>query len=53
MAAGLVACSQTPEQKRDKHYARGMEYAAQGKASEAILEFRNAERADPNFGPVR
>jgi len=45
----LTACSQDPEAKRVKHFARGQQYLSQGKADEAIIEFRNAIQAAPQY----
>ncbi|HYB72072.1 MAG TPA: tetratricopeptide repeat protein, partial [Candidatus Sulfotelmatobacter sp.] len=53
VSAGMVACAETPQQTRDRHYARGLEAVALERTSDAILEFRNAQRADPQFGPAR
>jgi hypothetical protein len=39
-----VGCSRNPQ----KSIADGKEYLAKGKISEAIIEFRNAVKADPN-----
>ena len=47
LALGLfaVACSRSPE----KSVARGKQYFAQKKYSEAAIEFRNALKKNPNF----
>ena len=41
----VVGCSRSPE----KYVARGKEYMAEKKYSEAILEFRNALKKNPRF----
>ena len=50
-AAALVAlgCSNA-EQSKQQHFQRGQNLAAQGKYSEAILEYRNALKVDAMFG---
>ena len=43
----LSSCS-SAEAKREKHYQKGLDYAAHEKYSEAIIEFRNVLQLDPN-----
>src|SRR6476661_5047395 len=52
---GLLAagCRRDPELQKKKYVASGDNYAAQGKLSEAILQYRNAVKVDPRFGEAR
>src|SRR6202158_3720732 len=47
-----VACGQTPEAKKQGALTRGEKYLKEGKANEAIIEFRNALQIDQNFVPA-
>ena len=47
-----VACGQTPEVKKQGAVTRGEKYLKDGKANEAIIEFRNALQIDENFVPA-
>ena len=38
----------SPEVKRDRHLENAREYISQGKDNEAVIEFRNALKADPD-----
>lgn len=42
-----------PEQARDRYFARGRQYATEGKSAEAIIMFKNAIQIDSNFGDAR
>jgi len=48
-----IACSDDPAVAKQKHLARGDEFAAAGKLAEAILEYRNAVQADARAGDAR
>lgn len=48
----LPACS-TPEEKKEKHYLRAMEYVKIGDEKAAILELKNAIQLDPKFADAR
>src|SRR5262245_868833 len=37
----------SPEARRDHHLTKGREYLGRSKAKEAVIEFRNALKADP------
>src|SRR6185503_12379455 len=45
--------SGTPEVKRDRYLQKAREYVKQSKHSEAIVEFRNAVKADPRSAEAR
>ena len=47
-----VSCAQTPEAKKQGALTRGEKYMKDGKANEAIIEFRNALQIDQNFVPA-
>jgi putative PEP-CTERM system TPR-repeat lipoprotein len=47
-----VACSD-PEKRKQEHLAAADAFASQGKYEEAILEYRNAIKADARFGEAR
>src|SRR6266545_1042056 len=47
-----AACSQSPEAKKQQALARGEQYLKDGKANEAIIEFRTALQIDQNFIPA-
>ncbi|HET98113.1 MAG TPA: hypothetical protein ENN98_05400, partial [Desulfurivibrio alkaliphilus] len=46
LLAALSAGCGNPEQKKQAHYDKGLEYAEKGEHRAAILEFRNAVRID-------
>ena len=49
-ATMLVVCACASEsEKRDDHYAKGAAYVEDGRASEALLEFKNSVKIDPGF----
>ena len=50
--AGGVACSQSPEAKKQKAVERASEYIKDGKANEAIIELRNALQIDKDYVPA-
>ena len=52
LALASAACSD-PEPAKLQYLESGNEYAAAGKVSEAILEYRNALRHDQRFGEAR
>ena len=41
--------AESPEQARERYFAKGRSYASAGKRPEAIIMFRNAVQADPKF----
>ena len=47
LLTGLVACSTDPKVKAEKFLARGDAYVAQHKYRDAIIEYRNAVKAQP------
>src|SRR5437867_12166930 len=47
-----VACSQSPETKKQKALERGERYLKDGKINEAIIEFRTAVQIDQNLVPA-
>jgi len=47
-----TGCNQSPEVKKQKALQRGEQYLKNGKANEAIIEFRNALQIDQNFLPA-
>ncbi|WP_163337097.1 tetratricopeptide repeat protein [Desulfopila sp. IMCC35008] len=48
----LAGCS-NPEKKKEKHYARALEYINQEDSNSAIIELRNAIDIDPKFSDAR
>ncbi len=52
LVATLAGCKRDPTAIRAKHYERGREYFGAEKYREAIIEFRNAIKADPDFTPA-
>jgi tetratricopeptide (TPR) repeat protein len=48
----LVACS-SPEDKKEKHYLKALEYIEQEENKAAILELRNALQVDENYAAAR
>ena len=53
MACGLLAGCSDPEKTKREHFANAERFVAAGKTQEAIVEYRNALRADPKFGEAR
>jgi tetratricopeptide (TPR) repeat protein len=49
---GGVACSQSPEAKKQKAVERATAYIKDGKANEAIIELRNALQIDKDYVPA-
>src|SRR5262245_36695596 len=49
----LGACSKNPEVAKKEFLASGDALVAQGKLSEAIVQYRNAVQQDPRFGEAR
>ena len=47
-----LACSPSPEAKKQKAADRGEQYLKDGKINEAIIEFRTALEVDQNFVPA-
>ncbi len=43
----LISCTSV-EAKKERYYKQGVEYAAAGKHAEAIIEFKNVAKLDPN-----
>jgi tetratricopeptide (TPR) repeat protein len=52
VSALLVACSD-PEQAKKEHFDNAERFRAAGKIQEAIVEYRNALRADERYGEAR
>ncbi len=55
-AAGLaiaVGCSQDPQTAKRTYVESGDAYLAQGKLTDAIIQYRNAIAVDPSFGQAR
>jgi len=52
VSALLAACSD-PERVKKEHFDNAERFMAGGKVQEAILEYRNALRADPRYGEAR
>lgn len=52
LAATLLACS-TPEEKKEKHYLRALEYLKIADEKAAIIELRNAIQLDAKFAAAR
>src|SRR5580704_7208077 len=50
IASLLVSCSRDPNVVKQKYLAKGKDYFAQEKYSEAAIEFGKAIQVDPNFG---
>ncbi len=48
----LVSCS-SPDEKKERHYLKAMEYVKQDKARAAILELRNAIQIDAAYANAR
>jgi tetratricopeptide (TPR) repeat protein len=48
----LPGCSD-PDQKKQKHFSRAIEYIQQENSNSAILELRNAIQLDPKFADAR
>jgi tetratricopeptide (TPR) repeat protein len=44
----VAGCSRSPEAQKVRHLERGDKYALQEKYREAVLEYRNALKFDPN-----
>ena len=49
----LPSCSSTPEELVAKHTKRGDGYVQQGKFKEAVIEYKNAVKADPKDASLR
>jgi tetratricopeptide (TPR) repeat protein len=50
--AGAVACTQSPEAKKQKAVERAESFLKEGKANEAIIELRNALQIDKDYVPA-
>ncbi len=53
LTAGLVGCSKDPEKEKQAYFASGNALYEQGKFGDAVVEYRNALKADPKFGEAR
>ena len=51
--AGIVACRSNPDAAKQQYLANGDKFAAEGKYGEAIVEYRNAIKADGKSGEAR
>ena len=58
----IVVCSalafyffkaESPQQARERYFARGRQYVINGKSPEAVIMFRNAIQIDPSFAEAR
>ena len=47
-----VGCS-NPDEKKNAHLQKGMEYQEKGDTNAAILEFKNYVQVDPKFADAR
>jgi tetratricopeptide (TPR) repeat protein len=45
--------AESPQQARERYFARGREYVINGKSPEAVIMFRNAIQIDPSFVEAR
>lgn len=52
LALLVTACSDS-EQRLARHLERGRSHMSQGKVAEAVIEYRNAIKADPRSGEAR
>jgi Flp pilus assembly protein TadD len=52
-ALTLTGCSKDPEVAKREFMESGDRYVAEGKMSEAIIEYRNAVQQDPLYGEAR
>jgi tetratricopeptide (TPR) repeat protein len=52
VVAGAVACTQSPEVKKQKAVERADSYLKDGRANEAIIELRNALQIDKDYVPA-
>ena len=50
--ASAAACTQSPEAKKQKAVQRAEAYLKEGKASEAVIELRNALQIDKDYVPA-
>ncbi len=48
-----VGCSKDPEVEKQQYFASGNALFEQGKFADAVVEYRNALKADPKFGEAR
>lgn len=48
----LAGCARSPQALRDEHLGRGKQYLQKGDTKRALLEFKNAAKADPNDAGV-
>jgi putative PEP-CTERM system TPR-repeat lipoprotein len=53
MVAVGISCSRDPEVAKREYLASGDQFLSQGRAREAIVQYRNALRHDPRFGEAR
>ena len=53
LVAGTLGCSGNPQSQLLHYVSSGDQYLAAGKPAEAIIEYLNALRIDPNAGPAR
>jgi Tfp pilus assembly protein PilF len=45
----LCSCARDPNVRKEKYFQSGQRYFEQGKYREAVIEFGNAIKIDPNF----
>ena len=62
VSALIVVCSalafyffkvESPQQVRDRYFARGQQFVLEGKSPEAVIMFKNAIQIDPGFAEAR
>ena len=46
---GALGCFQNPQQAKKRYFESGQGYFAQKKYHEAVIQFKNALQADPNY----
>ena len=51
--AFYLLTAESPQQAREHYFARGRQYAIDGKSSEAAIMFRNALQIEPSFAEAR
>src|SRR6476659_9661957 len=49
---GLAACSRDPQVVKKRYYESGNKYFEKGRYKEASIQYRNALKRDPRYGPA-
>ncbi|MCU1238017.1 MAG: Tetratricopeptide 2 repeat protein [Candidatus Solibacter sp.] len=52
LLVGLVSCSRDPAVVKKRYYESGNKYFANGRYKEASIQYRNALKRDPKYGPA-